>query len=475
MSKDPEDNEFNNDFSPEDFAAQLRRMLSGQGDINIEQMFKMSGNSADNAVIGQILEALKHAAANPTPGSGVDISAARTSALRTVSKRRQNSDDLDRFKSQLDSTYTLANSWLDETTAFKSGSKLPKVISAPEWVTLTIDTWAEITTPISESLVTAATDTISSDIPPELQEIMSGSGPKNVFKRLNEAMFTEQLGQIVGKLATEVFSGGDFGVPVISDEAHSGGTFIAENALGFIDDLKDQKQDALIFLVIRELASSRLFKNAPWLQHHLVSAMVDFARGVEIDTSHFHDLAENFDPQNPEEISRAISSGALIPPKTELQEQAHARISLLLALIEGWIMTVTAEAAKHLPHAHAIAEMIARRRATGGPAEHAFAAFIGLELRPKKYREAAAIWKKLADHGDIAKRDALWQHPDLLPTEEELARPGLLFERLGMAGQNPEDVGDDLDRDLEKLLDGGYQDTGTQPQPGFDPPPSDKE
>ncbi|MBK0297495.1 zinc-dependent metalloprotease, partial [Bacillus sp. S34] len=68
---------------------------------------------------------------------------------------------------------------------------------------------------------------------------------------------------------------------------------------------------------------------------------------------------------------------ALIPPRTEEQEAALARLETMLALVEGWVDTVTAAATERLPKSGAIAEMVRRRRAAGGPAESAFTTLVG--------------------------------------------------------------------------------------------------
>src|SRR6266540_4426078 len=61
--------------------------------------------------------------------------------------------------------------------------------------------------------------------------------------------------------------------------------------------------------------------------------------------------------------------------------------------------------------------------AAGGPAEQTFSALVGLDLRPRRLREATALWGALAEHRGTAGRDALWGHPDLLPDEEAFADP----------------------------------------------------
>ena len=68
-------------------------------------------------------------------------------------------------------------------------------------------------------------------------------------------------------------------------------------------------------------------------------------------------------------------------------------------------------------------EIVRRRRAAGGPAEDAFAALVGLELRPRRLRDAATLWGSLRSRKGAAARDAVWAHPDLLPTAADLDDP----------------------------------------------------
>jgi Uncharacterized conserved protein len=66
---------------------------------------------------------------------------------------------------------------------------------------------------------------------------------------------------------------------------------------------------------------------------------------------------------------------------------------------------------------------VRRRRATGGPAEHTFATLVGLELRPRRLREAATLWQALRATRGVEGRDAVWNHPDLMPSAHDLDDP----------------------------------------------------
>ena len=63
-------------------------------------------------------------------------------------------------------------------------------------------------------------------------------------------------------------------------------------------------------------------------------------------------------------------------------------------------------------------------------------------------REAAAMWQQISDAVGEERRDALWSHPDLVPTGEDIDDPTALIARI--LGGTPEP--DDIDRAIEDLL-----------------------
>jgi putative hydrolase len=133
----------------------------------------------------------------------------------------------------------------------------------------------------------------------------------------------------------------------------------------------------------------------------------------------------------------------------------------MLALIEGWVDVVTAHATTRLPKSGAIAETVRRRRAAGGPAESAFSTLVGLELRPRRLREAAAMWQQVTDAVGAEVRDDLWAHPDLIPTSEDIDDPAALVARLT---SGPVAL-DDVDQAIEDLLN---DDRDDRPREGDD-------
>ena len=170
----------------------------------------------------------------------------------------------------------------------------------------------------------------------------------------------------------------------------------------------------------------------------------------------------DIDINNPEALREALAGETLFRPEdTPQQKAALARLETALALVEGWVATVVSAAAEsRLVHGAALAEAIRRRRATGGPSERTFATLVGLELRPRMLREAAVLWAGLTDARGVDGRDALWAHPDLLPTAEDLEDPDAF-----VRGSTDLDISD-LEEGASAAEDAAPEDEDTQDGPG---------
>ena len=123
-------------------------------------------------------------------------------------------------------------------------------------------------------------------------------------------------------------------------------------------------------------------------------------------------------------MQEALQGGLFEPQQTPAQKAALERLETTLALVEGWVDEVVGQAtAERMPAATKLQEAIRRRRAAGGPAEETFAALVGLELRPRRLRDASTLWGSLRSRQGMEARDAVWAHPDLLPDRRRPRRP----------------------------------------------------
>ncbi|MFR9674280.1 zinc-dependent metalloprotease [Streptomyces sp. TR06-5] len=318
-------------------------------------------------------------------------------------------------RGEVEEAVRLADLWLDGATSLPSGAGSVVAWSRAEWVEETLPVWKDLVDPVAERVGAAMGDVL----PEEMQAM---AGPLlGMMRSMGGAMFGTQIGQALGVLAGEVVGSTDIGLPL----GPSGkAALLPHNIEKFGRGLGVPQEEVRLYLALREAAHQRLFQHVPWLRSHLFGAVEGYARGIKVDTSKLEDVVGRFDPQNPEELQQALQQGMFQPEDTPEQKAALARLETALALVEGWVDAVVHAAAEpHLPGADALRETLRRRRASGGPAEQTFATLIGLELRPRRLRDASRLWASLSDARGPEGRDGLWAHPDMLPTASDLDDP----------------------------------------------------
>jgi putative hydrolase len=354
----------------------------------------------------------------------------------------------------------LAETWLDGATALPAGTTRAVAWTPTDWIDNTLDTWKRLCDPVAEQISTVWASAL-----PEEAKAMAGP-LLSMITQMGGMAFGSQLGQALGTLSKEVLTSTDIGLPL-------GPKGIAALMPDAVEELSKglelPRAEILTFLAAREAAHHRLFSHVPWLSSQLLNTVEAYAKGMQIDMSGMEELAQGFNPAaltDPAAMEQLLSQGMFEPKATPEQTAALERLETLLALIEGWVQTVVTSAlGERIPGAGALSETLRRRRATGGPAEQTFATLVGLELRPRKLREAAALWERLTEAAGIDARDGVWQHPDLLPDATDLDDPAGFIDRIiGGDTSGIEEALAEFEKDLAK---GDAPDDPDKPQ---DPP-----
>jgi putative hydrolase len=354
----------------------------------------------------------------------------------------------------------LADHWLDETTQFPSGVTSTAAWSRAEWIVGTTDVWKVLVEPIAASSVGALGNALPA-------EATSMGGP--ILAMLGKAvgaMLATQVGSGLGAMAGEVVSASDIGLPL---GAAGKAALVPANVAVFAEGLDVPDGDVLLYLALREAAHQRLFAGVPWLRDHLIGAVTDYAQGIEINTQRIQETMDErlrgVDPSNMDAMQELMEGGLFDIPRSPQQDAALQRLEIALALVEGWVDEVVGQAtAERMPNAAKLQEAVRRRRAAGGPAEETFASLVGLELRPRRLRDASTLWGSLRTRQGAEARDGVWMSPHLLPGDSDLDDP-LGFREGSEAPQQLSE--DDFDAELRGLLDG---DTGHADGAGDGPP-----
>lgn len=416
--------------------------------------------------------------ANPSTAGGapslpgqVDWRQVSTVARRICAERGSDPEPSRAQRDEVTEVVRIAESWLDRATTFPAVEQPPLAWSRSEWITSTLPVWQRIISPVATSFADALADALlqapeGAEQPPELAQMTGMLKP--MLRTSGAMMYGTKLAEALGRLAGEVLGLTDIGLPLGEDGQV---VLLPTNVNEFAEGLEQSPTDIRVYLALREAARQRLFAGTPWLRPQLLSLFEQYAAGIRIDMSAMEEIYRDLDPtsMSMEGMQQAFEKmqGSLFEPvRTPEQQAVLERLETLMALIEGWVDdTVTRAAADWMPSAPALAETMRRRRATGGPAEETLATLVGLELRPRRLRDAANLWAALGEARGLEGRDEVWSHPDNLPTATGLDDPigfvaGEVDTRPGV-GRGEEDTFD-IDAELQRLLERAEEERGEE-------------
>lgn len=325
----------------------------------------------------------------------------------------------------------LAEIWLDDATILPATGGATESWNAETWLKQTLPVWKRLISPVAEHTAQAQLDAM----PEEAREMM---GPMaGMFNRMNAMSAAVRSGHALAELAQEVLTGSDFGLPL----SPAGVTAILpRNLKAMSKALEIAPQELLVYICAREVARQRLFHHVPWLRESVVSAVEEYAAGMQLDTSALDEAMRDIDlqsgdPQRIQEAMERMQSEDVAPRLVSRNEQASSRLETLLALIEGWVDHVVDKAlGDRIPSTPALSEAWRRRRATGGSADKALSAIVGIDIAAPKVSDAAELWRRVDVAVGPQRRDAVWDHPDFLPVAADLENSASFID--GLLGED---------------------------------------
>ena len=245
-----------------------------------------------------------------------------------------------------------------------------------------------------------------------------------MMRQFGGLMFGAQVGQALGWLAAEVVGSSDIGLPL-----GPAGTaaLIPANIAAFGEGLEPPADEVRLYLALREAAHQRLFEHVPWLRRRLLGAVETATPAASGSTGRRSSEAMGeVDPTEPgEHAERCCPEGCSAGGDPRAARRRLRRLETLLALVEGWVRHVVGSGRRRAAARRARAA--ARRSAAAGRPV----------ARPSRPSRRWSGWncvrggcarrrrcgrqspRSMASSG----RDAIWGHPDLLPSADDLDDP----------------------------------------------------
>jgi putative hydrolase len=350
---------------------------------------------------------------------------------------------------ELEQAVHVAELWLDPVTALPAVDGPVQAYTKAEWVRLATSSrgLGIYVEPIADSMAS----TLSKGLSGELGSAQSAiAGPfGDAMRSMGAMLYGMQIGTIAGHLAGEILGTYDLGLPTV--DPRFVGT-VGDAALRFARDYSFDQTEFRYWLALREAVHRRMFVGVRWLQNHLAGLIKAFASAADFDP---HTLMEQlgamgFEPQalsDPASMQEMLSrpEAFTLEPTAE-QKATLGHLQALVALVEAYSDTVLrAAAGEKLMALARIEEASRRRRAEKGPGERFLTQLIGLDLKPTDFRLGQSFCDAVITARGQEGLDRVWQDPDNLPTERELADPSAWLIRMAAR---------EIEADLSDLDDG---------------------
>lgn len=434
------------------FEEMLKAILGEQAAEHIMDQFRSSGidpseqldKLADPANYAQVLSQIQ--AMIGSSGDGAVNWKVGEHVARDALNRKGSSAVTAAEGERVRRALSTASLWLDPVTEIGPCTGPNQVWSRFDFIAHCLATYRKLTEPVGENVARAFRSALADQAEDIPEDIFAGLGASTtqMMDSMTASLMGMQYGTALAELAGISFGSSDAGLPLV--EGHTA-AIVPANVSAFAEGIDDGKDEVELFVAVREQASARLYSHVPWLRPQILDAVAAYASQIQIDMDSIERQIREagFDIQNMSEINLAEVFEAEPNPT---QQAMLGKLEHVLSLVEGWISAVSLDAVvSQLPHAVALSELFGRRIATQSPVNRTFGPLVGLDIAPRRVREATAFWRMARSRMTIAERDALWNHPDLLPTPEQLANPASFFDKPAASA-----VEDELDAFLAQIL-----------------------
>ena len=289
----------------------------------------------------------------------------------------------------------LADLWLDDVTPLPTGIRTTEAWSRKRWVQATLPVWSTLADPVAARVVDALSalsapgGQLAESMPPEMASMSGALG--GMFRQIGGAMFGSQVGQALGMLGHR---GGRLdrdrpaarpgrrgsaaahqrrGVRRGHRRARGRGPALPRAARGCAPPAVRPRAVAALAPARRSSRSTPAASpsTCPRSSRRSPSSTRATPRRCKVP------CPAAFSSRRPRRLRRRRSSGSR--PRSPWSRAGSTRSS-------------TPRPRPICPEPQRLRETTRRRRAAGGPAEQAFATLVGLELRPRRLRDAAALW-----------------------------------------------------------------------------------
>jgi len=305
----------------------------------------------------------------------------------------------------------------------------PQVVTRSQWAGGTLDAYRHLFTEMATAL---GAPTATEDESPEVAGDPMMAMMAGLSKMMAPAMLGMAVGSMVGHLATRAFGTHDLPIP----RRPNGVTLLPSNIDAFSAEEQLSTDEMRLWVVAHELAGYALFEAGP-LRDVLGDLVRRHVSGFRPDPNAVAERlgtldADAADPMaalqqalgDPEVLLGAVTS----PEQLTLRPQLDAVVAVVVGYTDWIVDAVSVElmGGKALD----IAAAVRKRRIETTSSDSFVEQLLGIRLGEAQVARGKAFVQGVADRAGDAGLRPLLQHPDAVPTPNEVDAPGLWLARM---------------------------------------------
>jgi len=293
----------------------------------------------------------------------------------------------------------------------------PRGVGRAEWAEANLEQLGALLDPVAERL-----DRRMDSAGPLAGALRAGAG----------ATLAAEAGLVMGYISQRVL--GQYELSLLGPEAPPRLLFVTPNLERAVSTLEVDRESFLGWVAIHELTHVFQFQGVPWLRDHLGGLLRRYLATVDVRIDRGAAGGLPSLPDFGRLVERFREGGLAALVQTGEQRALMSEVSATMAVVEGHsehVMDALGE--KLLPEWDGLREAMTLRRESRSAPERVIHKLLGLDVKMRQYEVGKAFCDAVVSREGIEALNRVWEGPERLPSESELARPEAWLDRVGPA------------------------------------------
>lgn len=286
------------------------------------------------------------------------------------------------------------------------------VVDRPGWVQANAEAFATLLGPVVDKLGDRQGDKQG-----------AGKAPSGLSAAIGSRVTAVEVGGLLGFLGGKVL--GQF------DPFHDPAgrlLLVAPNIVHVEREVGADPTDFRLWVCLHEETHRVQFTAVPWMRDHLFAEIGKLAETMEPSS-----LLEDGLGRVAEALRGARTSGASLLEVISTPEQKELidRLTGVMSLLEGHAdVVMDGVGPSVIPTVATIRSKFNQRRKGVGLLDRVLRRLLGLDAKMAQYRDGAKFVRHVVDQAGMDRFNAVWAHPDHLPSKAEIADPKAWMSRV---------------------------------------------